>query len=284
MSILTSTNSALLAPEDVQKLLVKPVEKDSVAMQVSTIDIVSGHDVRYPIITRDPAVNWTREGEEITPADLSTDEVKISLSKAAGLTIVSRELIEDANENAIAQIGRALVRQISQTIDKAYFSKQAAPAPQGVGSAAGLNEITTSGSLTNLDPFEEALVHAETTGENVGAFIANSKTVLAISQLKESTTSQRGLLQADATAQTTRSVHGVPLLACDHVADKTIFAIPRNASHVANLTGTNSSQRGAEIIADNSAYFSSDRVAVRGIMRIGFAITHPESISKITIK
>lgn len=42
-------------------------------------------------------------------------------------------------------------------------------------------------------------------------------------------------------------------------------------------------REGAEVDADSSVYFSSDRTAIRAKLRIAFAFPHPASIVKITV-
>jgi len=37
------------------------------------------------------------------------------------------------------------------------------------------------------------------------------------------------------------------------------------------------------VVADGSAYFSSDRIGVRAVMRVAFGFPHPAAVGKITI-
>ena len=88
MSLLSSNGAAILAPEDGdhkhQNLVVQPLSRLSVAMQVSTI-VTTGHQTRFPIVVTDP----TLDELVCTPAGLK------------GLTVVSNELMADSNPSAL---------------------------------------------------------------------------------------------------------------------------------------------------------------------------------------
>ena len=59
------------------------------------------------------------------------------------------------------------------------------------------------------------------------------------------------------------------------MAAKTAWAIPAQRTYVVVRQGT-------RVDIDTSAYFSSDRTGVRGVMRVGFGFPDPLSIIKIT--
>ena len=69
MSLLTTNAGGILRPEEVGNLIVQPVEKASVAMQIATIVPTNSKDFRIPIVTDDVSAAWTAEGQDITPAD-----------------------------------------------------------------------------------------------------------------------------------------------------------------------------------------------------------------------
>ena len=258
----TTDNKIVLAPDTVQSLLVQPVTTGSVASQVANVITTPSHTTRFPRLTADPTAAWTAEGEEIVPSDPTVDEVLVIPSKVAGLVVTTTEMTNDATTEAINEIGNGLVRQITNSIDAAVFGNESAPAPAGLGSISP-TELTVA-TLDNLD------------WATLTTFVAHPDDALTLAKLKESTGSARGLLQPDPTAPTNRTVAGVPLLTSNHVTKGQIWGIPANA---ANLVIRDT----AEVVADNSVFFTSDRVAIRATMRVGFGFVFEESIVRVTV-
>lgn len=272
-TILTTdaTGRAILAPEQVASLLLRPLQEQSIAAQVSTVDQLQGFEqstIRYPLWVGDPAVSWVPEGEEIPQGAPELDEIEVDPSKVAGLFIASNELMNDASQQAINEVGRGLVRQVAHSVDAAYFSALPAPAPQGLESITPTTVAATAG---NLDWAQEALSLAPVT-----SFVAHPADALTIATLKESSDSNRGLLQSDPTQPAVRTVAGVPLLTSPHVTRGTLWGITREASRFVL-------REDASVVADTSAFFTSDRTALRATMRVGFGFTMPDQIVKVTL-
>ena len=110
----------------------------------------------------------------------------------------------------------------------------------------------------------------------VSSFVANPADALALSQLKESTSSIRPLLGSDATSATRRVVLGVPLLVSSAVTAGTVWGIPKERAVIVR-------RKDVELDVDTSAYFTSYRTAVRAIMRVGFGFTDPATIQKVVL-
>ena len=86
----------------------------------------------------------------------------------------------------------------------------------------------------------------------------------------------RALLGSDPTAPASRVVAGVPLLTSPSIVDGIVWALPKSRVIVALRQGT-------EVTTDTSAFFTSHRVAVRAVLRIGWAFTDVAAVSKIAI-
>jgi HK97 family phage major capsid protein len=112
----------------------------------------------------------------------------------------------------------------------------------------------------------------------VDSFVCNPATAVKLATLKEfgATGSNKALLQADPTAPTSRVLGGVPLLTSPSIGDDVVWAVPRNRAVIALRSGT-------EVTTDNSVYFTSRRVGVRAVLRIGWAFTDVAAVSKIAI-
>lgn len=149
--------------------------------------------------------------------------------------------------------------------------------PDGLRSIAS-TQIDATGALTNLDAFAEAIAESENVGGTITSFVASPTVALTLSQLKQYSAngSNVPLLGVDPTRPTQRLVQGVPLVVSPAVGDDVIWAIPRAYAFVVL-------REDVTLDIDSSAYFTSDRIAVRSTMRVGFGWPHPASVVRITL-
>lgn len=84
------------------------------------------------------------------------------------------------------------------------------------------------------------------------------------------------LLGPDAASPTKRSVLGVPVWSSPACDATEVWGLPKPKCLVVLRTGT-------KVVADSSAYFSSDRIGIRCTLRVGFAWPHQEAIVKIGV-
>lgn len=281
MSLFTSAAGASgFLPEDFGQLIEKPVAAASVAFRTGTVVRTTAHAVQFPILTADPAAAWTAEGAEIGLDDPELDTVTVTPSKLAGLTAISNEMVKDSDPASVEVVGRALARDIARKLDSAFLGNTVTNGPSGLGSLAGVNVIDNGSgaalSVTNLDPFIDAIANGEINGMPVTTFVAHPDDVAAIMKIKAATDSNVPLLGSDPSQPGAREVAGVPLLASAQATAGTIWAIPRDAVMVVQRQGTS-------VEIDESVYFSSDRTAVRAIMRVGFGFVHEAAISKLRV-
>jgi HK97 family phage major capsid protein len=275
MALYTSgTAAAILRPEDVGALVVQPVIAQSVAAQVATIVNTGSHDYRIPIVTDDVDAGWFAEGAEITPSDLTMDEEVVVPKKVAGLTIISRELAADTTPEAQQVVGESIARDIARRVDVAFFGNTTTNGPSGLLSLSGVQTVDTTGTIANTDPFAEAISKAETVGATVNTFVTHPDTALVLAKVKKATGSNEPLMNTDPTNAARRSVLGVPLLTTTAVAAGTIWAIPRSRVYLVIRENTT-------LEVDRSAYFSSDRIGVKAVMRVGFGFPHEAALVRM---
>lgn len=275
---LNTSNLRSISPDQVEQLIVQPVESASVALQAATLVTTAATRTKIPRVTADPSASWVAEGAEIGTSDPTVDDITVTPEKLAGLVVVSTEAAEDTSPAAADMIGDGLARDIAKKLDGAFFgsSPDGSSQPDGLEDLAGVSEVDAGASWANLDPFAAAISNAEGHGLAVSSFVANPADALALSQLKESTSSIRPLLGADATLATRRVVLGVPLLVSSAVTQGTIWGIPRERAVVVR-------RQDVDLDVDTSAYFTSYRTAIRAIMRVGFGFTDPATIQKVTL-
>ncbi|WP_017555214.1 phage major capsid protein [Mycobacteroides abscessus] len=277
MALLTSSAEGILTPEEVGALIVQPVEKASVAVQIATVVHTGSHDFRIPIVTADATAAWTAEGSDIAASDAGVAEITVTPKKLAALSIISNELANDSSPAATELVGQSIARDLARKLDDAFFGNTVANGPSGLESLTNYQLVNTATvPLTNIDAFSEAISKAENVGANVTAFVANASTVLALSKLKKQTGSNEPLLQADPTLPTRRQILGVPLWSVpDTVIDTgVIWAVDSSRLFVVV-------RQDADLVVDSSRYFESDRLGIRTTMRIGFGYPHEQAIVRI---
>jgi HK97 family phage major capsid protein len=258
---------------------VQPVEKLSVAMQVATVVQTASHEFRIPIITSDSSAAWTPEGQEITPSNPGVDEITVTPKKLAALTILSNELANDSTPDAANVVGESIARDLARKLDSAFFGDSVANGPNGIESLVAYQFVDTDATpLTSVDAFSEAISLAENEGATVTAFVANAKTVLALSKLKKlsNNTSNEPLLTPDPTLPTRRQILGVGLYSVPNavLADNVVWAFDKSRVFIVM-------REDATLVLDASAYFSSDRLGIRSTIRVSWGFPHQASMVRI---
>jgi HK97 family phage major capsid protein len=279
MALFTSTSGVGgVLPPDFGDLIVRPVTRDSLAYQLSTVVQTGSTEFHIPVLGEDAAAAFVAEGAEITPDDIVLSEATVKPAKVAGLSIVSREMAADSSPAAQDIIGQSIARDMIRAIDSAYFGTwTSGPTPKGLGNITPTAVAGTAASYANLDLFEQAILNGEVGGTPITAFVTSQATALELLNLKDETGSNRPLLGFDPTNSTRRTILGVPLFVSPHVAAtaKLVWGIPQSRSLVIQ-------REGAELAVDRSVFFTSDRVAIRGILRVAFAYPDEAAVQKIT--
>lgn len=277
MATLTTNANKAFLPEEAGALIIKPVEEASAAIAVASNVSTNANFFRIPTVNTDPAAAWTGEGEEIDISDMTLGEVSTGFSKIAGLTVISVELAEDATPEAATMVGNGLARDIARKVDSAFFGAQGADTNQPEGLEDQTTGVVDAGAaFTGIDPFTEAQFQAEAQGATITAWVANPTDALALAKVKEGTGSNRNLLQPDPTAPSRRIVNGIPLTVSTAVTPGTVWGIPADAAYVVI-------RKNVTLDVDRSAFFTSDLVAVKSTMRVGFVFPQPLAIQKISL-
>lgn len=276
MALYTSTtNVRSILPDEYGPLLVQPMFTASVAAQVCTVATTAANHYRIPIVTADPTASWTNEGDEITPTDSTVAELIVAPAKVAGLTIISRELADDSSPAAAQIVGEGIARDIARRVDQAFFAGLSAPAPAGLATLSGVQTVVSASAFANIDFAAQVQSKIEAVFAHTTAFITSPATALALATIKTGTGFNALLLGADPSSPTSRSILGTPLYVSQYVAANTLWGLDGSRTYLVL-------REGANVVADRSAFFTSDRVAVRGTMRIGFAFPHSASTVKVT--
>ena len=280
MLLTTSNTVSGILPGQWGPLLVEPVQQAAVALdpRVATLLTTGAHQFHVPIITQDASASWVNEGAEISPSDAVFSEVVVTPAKVAGLSIVSSELANDSNPAAAQLVGQGLARSIAGQIDAAFFGNLSTPAPSGLGSLTlpSANTIVAGVNPSNLDSFASAIAIAEMDATTITSFVCHPTDAGTLSKIKVGTGYATPLLGVDASNGTSRQVLGVPLVVTPRITPGIVWGLCASRNYVILRTD-------AEVVSDQSVYFTSDRVALRGTMRLGLAFPDVNSVVKIKL-
>lgn len=279
MSFLTTTAGANgILPEETGALITGPLEAESIAFNenLATVIHTASHTFSVPILKEDAGAAWVAEGEEISPDDPVLAELVITPTKAAGLTIISREIANDSAPEAQELVGEGLARSIVTQVDTAFLGSLAAPAQSGLGALPSADvdtwknhgTVDTAGAITNLDPFAEAVAKCETAGGNITGWLMHPTDALAISKLKDSTNSNKSLLENP------RVILGRPVIVSAKATAGELWGIDKAAVITVLREDT-------EVAVSNAPFFTSDRIALRATTRVGLGFAIPNRLVKI---
>ncbi|MDV8000756.1 phage major capsid protein [Rhodococcus sp. IEGM 1408] len=268
----TTAGRAILSPEDVAAFLVRPVEAESLPGLVGTVIGMSGNSLRAPAIQSDPAAQWVHEGAEIAASDAVFAEVSAPARKVAGLSIVSAELAADSSPSAVEQIGNGLKRDLIRQLNKALVGALPSPAPVGLGSLTGVTTVAAGTGWTSADVFVDAVAAAASEGATIDSWIVSASDYVSLRKIRVSSGSNQSLITPDAGGGIT--VEGRPVHVSSDLAPGVVWGIPKDRL----ILGL---REDAEIVADSSAFFSSDRIGIRATLRAALVYPHEAALIKI---
>ncbi|MDX1890117.1 phage major capsid protein [Mycolicibacterium sp. 050158] len=278
MASTTTGFAPILTPAQVGGLVIQPLIAQSIAGNVLTPIPISTHSYRVPLVTADPAASWTAEGAEITATDATLDELDITPSKLAALSVISRELADDSTPQAAEAVGQGIVRDLVRKVDAALFAATTTNGPGGLAGLSGITTVSAGTSYANVDAFSDALYTSATHNGQITAWVTNPATAQTLAKVKQYTSGSSNvpLLGPDPTVPGQRQILGVPLLTSPGVptTNNVVWGIPKDYAYFII-------RQDAQVESDRSVFFTSDRVAIRATLRVGFGFPNPAAIVKI---
>lgn len=138
----------------------------------------------------DPSMAWHTEAATISPSDATIGKVTLDAQALAGLTVLSRELLEDA-DGVDDELRQAFASVLALKVDQgALYGTGTAPEPRGVKNTSGIipAEMGANGAaLTNYDPLVDAVGTLRDNNENPTGIIYSPRTARALAKLKDTT-------------------------------------------------------------------------------------------------
>lgn len=138
----------------------------------------------------DPSPVWHSEAAAITASDGTIGKVTLDAKALAGLTVVSRELLEDA-AGVDDQLRAAFAAQFALTVDKAaLYGSGTAPEPRGVKLTSGITTLSlgaNGSALQNYDWLVDAVGTLADLNEQATGVIYAPRTSRVLGKLKDTT-------------------------------------------------------------------------------------------------
>lgn len=266
---MTSTNSAaILRPEVVSDLVVKPLIARAVATTAATPVRTNSPEFRVPVVETDATSAWLNESEEFTPSDVETAPVVVTPTKVGALVRVPNELMADSDPSAMAVVGDSVVRSLRRSVDQAFTGNLADPAPKGLASLTGVIEVA-AGAAFSVDSLYEGMYAAAAVDSQITAWIMSAEDMAAFA------VAEKESLAASAHDGVEFRVAGAPIIVTPDTAPGVIWGVPRATSFAVI-------REDVTLAVSTDRFFTSDETAIRAVARVAFAWAHPEGIVKIT--
>ena len=273
-----TTLSALNRPREVGPLIVEPLTRASVALQVSTLVRTASPEYRLPKITGDPSADWIGPNQQIPSSEATGDEIVVTPQKLAGLSFMANELVQDTDPAAHGIVADRLAADSARKIDQAFF---ASGLPANANRPLGLEAIPAA-SLTkvvadptsSVDVWTDAYFAAQDIGLDIDYWVTTSAVAKALAKMKTGTGSNAPLLNGFVDGK--RVMSGAPVLVSPYVTAGTVWGISR--SRVFSVL-----RKDIDIEFDASMRFDWDQTVIRTTLRIAFGYPSPASVVRIKV-
>lgn len=269
MALQHSNTADAWTPEDFGKVLNKAIQARSTAFLAGTTFGTKKVRAVFPLWNSDPSAAWLDELELIVPTDGSTDMVVCTPSKVGGITTLSNEIKNDTDPEIADAASAGLANDIAKKIDAAFLANTTLKANSGLLSLT-TSVVDTGASITNEDPFIDALFAAEAVDANIDRWVMHPDTAKALSKIKKGTGSNERLLE-----RTTEGtfIAGVRVLTNPNVdANTKAWGVDSTRVKIVLRQGTEMQMFDVP---------RQDAVDIRGIARVGFAFLHPLSVVRL---
>lgn len=273
----TTTNSELLA-DQVSSLLVQPLEAASVVLSSGPRIFDTAGVLRIPKLVSGSTPSFVGEGALIPDdGEIEFDEISLMPNDRKSIKIILRytnELVRQAVLGIDSVLRQRLVKDVSDALDNALL--------QGDGTSASITGITeqagvTTGALdvTDADSLLDAIAALNAIEVTPNRWFISGADFADLRKLKESTSSNRYLLEPDPTKQSGTTIFGIPATITNKLpagtavlADMSTVAIARDVA--------------PSVTVLNERYAEYDQVGLRVVTRYDLGLLHPEAVSVLT--
>lgn len=274
---LSTSNASALTAEQVQKILVKPLEDKSVFLASGPrIFDTDGSPIRIPKLGGEFSPEWVGENELIpVEDDLAFDEITLMPSTMKSVKTITRFSNELARQSVVsldATLKDRLVTDVANKLDRQFLSAlgDGITTPKGILSYAG-QTIDAAGALT-LDTLLDAWSLALSSNVDTSRlrYFMSPATFTSLRKIKD--TSGQYVVNQDPTADATFRLFGTPVTITGRIGDAG-SVILADMSQIAVARDVNS-----EVKLLTERYADYDQLALRVVSRFDVAPLNDEAI------
>lgn len=286
-----SAGGYLVPPQISSELLTLREQSASLRPLFSQITVTSD-TYQIPAITSGLSVGWVAELAAKPASDLVFGQISTSVFTAAGLAVVSNQLLQDARPSIDGLINAELAKRLALLEEVAFIDGDGTNKPTGILNTAGISTValTSTAILDLLDAILTALTTVEINHQEYpSAIVMHPRTWNRIVAARDTAGSyvigdganSGGRRASD--ARPARSLFGVPVY--------TTPSVPTNKG-----AGTNESRvivgafneglildhTGVTLDESPHVYFTTNQTVFRGEMRVGFtAARYPKAFAVV---
>ncbi|MDC8982553.1 phage major capsid protein [Mycobacterium marinum] len=272
-----AANPELLA-DQVAQLLVQPLEAASVVLSSGVRIFDTAGVLRIPKLTGSSAVGFIAEGEEI-PSDHDTtfDELVLMPTDRKSLKTIERysnELVRQSVLGIDAVLKNRLVKVVGDKLDNELLVGTGTDhAITGIINQAGVQTGTLD--VTDADCLLDAIALASAAEVTPNRWFVNGDDFIELRKLKETTGSNKYLLESDVTAGPTYRLFGIEVTPTNKLAQgKAVLADTSQIAVARDLAPS------ITILTERYAEF--DQIGIRVVTRYDLGLLHPEAVIVLT--
>ena len=260
--------------------LITALPRYSMAMQSIPVIPMGNKQTRIPVLSALPSARFLAVEQEPKPStDIAWDQVLLTAEEIAVIVPIDETVLEDAKANVMGRATQLILQEFGRVLDAAVFFGTGAPVTYPKGGLFGAARGTVPATDIPSDDFNAAFGLVEEIDQEVNA-VFGARTLKARLRGQKSNLGVPIYIPTEGNPNV-GSIYGVPTmfpLGWDKTKAEAIVMHKETAvlgmrSDIKTKILTEASLTGFGNLAER------DSVAIRAVMRVGFAIANPASIN-----
>lgn len=281
-----STEADELTAEQVSRILVQPLEAQSVFLAAGPRIVDTTGPLRMPKAPTANDVQWVGENELIPEANPDFDELHLLPSTMKSLKTLTRYSNELARQSVVALdqvLKDRLVADVAAKIDSQFLSASGdgITTPRGLFALPGTQKLEVGGALT-LDHLLTAWGMALAANVNMGSlrWLMTSGDFVALRKVKD--TSGQYILQPDPTADGVFRLWGATVVLSNRVPNTTGATPTGRAALVdfSQLVVARDASPSVKVLSETFGEY--DQQAIRVTSRYDLGVFNPDAVVTLT--
>jgi len=260
--------------------LITALPRNSMAMQMLNVIPMGDKQTRIPVLSALPTARFLATEQEAKPnTAVAWDQVMLTAEEIAVIVPIDETVLEDAKADVMGRTTQLILQEFGRVLDAAVFFGTNAPVTYPKGGVFGAARKTVAASDTPSEDFNNAFGIVEEIDQEVDA-VFGARTMKARLRGQVSNVGVPIYIPTEGNPNL-GSIYGVPTsfpLGWDKTKAEAIVMNRNTAvlglrSDIKTKILTEASLTGFGNLAER------DSIAIRAVMRVGFAIANPASIN-----